>query len=160
MDNYVKRNISKLAPPSHPPYLYSDYQDSAVLVLVTWDQKENEPNLLETVLWPKKGFHEVGPPSKNNLRYLSLPRLSGFTGASSDYLGSFGKRDQPFRNFFTAKKSSREVGSPSQNNLRYLSLPRLIWFTSACRAIKPKQVKPKKVQLMKKKALKRRKLID
>ena len=50
MDNYVKRNISKLAPPSHPPYLYSDYQNSAVLVLVTWDQKGNEPNLLETVL--------------------------------------------------------------------------------------------------------------
>ena len=93
-------------------------------------------------------------------QYLSLPKLSGLTGACSDYLGSFGKRDQPFGNFFTAKKSSREVGPPSQNNLRYLSLPRLIGFTSACRAIKPKQVKPKKLQLMKKKALKRRKLID
>ena len=44
----------------------------------------------------KKSFHEVGPPSKNNLRYISLPRLSEFTGACSDYLGSFGKRDQPF----------------------------------------------------------------
>ena len=50
MDNYVKINIAKLAPPTHPPYLYSDYQNSAVLVLVTWDQKGNEPNLLETVL--------------------------------------------------------------------------------------------------------------
>ena len=37
-----------------PPYLYSGYQDSPVLVLVTWDQIGNRPNLLETFCDKKK----------------------------------------------------------------------------------------------------------
>ena len=49
-----KEIFQKWHPSPIPPFLYSDYQDSAVLVLVTWDQKGNEPNLLETVFRPKK----------------------------------------------------------------------------------------------------------
>ena len=51
MDNYVKKNYFKNGT---PPYLYSGYQDSPVLVLVTWDQIGNRTNLLETFCDKKK----------------------------------------------------------------------------------------------------------
>ena len=79
----------------------------------------------------KNSSHEVGPSSQNNLRYISLPRLSVFTGACSGNLGLLGKWDQPLRNDFATKKSSQKVGTSCQNILRYLSLLMLSGFTGA-----------------------------
>ena len=81
MDNRTKRYLEN--PP--PPYLYSGYQDSLVLVLATWDH-----------LGTKK--KEVGPPCQITRIYLIQDWSSIINLKGSNFSGCFPKcsRQVPF----------------------------------------------------------------